>query len=138
MKSRCIRMPAHKSLTLLELGVVVCIIVLAVIPTYTAFIQAINLTQDAKEMNMALDDAVNTLEKIKAMSFTGLFSVFANNTPISEAHIGNFSLPGESIRVVYINGTTADPLPIEVQVSWQNKNNRSQRISLRTMRTRSF
>lgn len=124
-----------KALTLVELSVVTLIIMVAVIPAYRVFVDSLGLTNYAKELTIAVDDASDVLEKIKTIAFSDLLNIFANNTTINSNTIGGYLLNNESIRVVYPNGINEDPLLIEINVSWSSKSEKTHSLIFRTLRT---
>ena len=127
---------SSKGMTLIEVMAVALIVSVAVVGLWTLFSSSLDLTIQAKEINIMTDDAKDVIEKIKSVNFANLTTVFGNNTAVSPGVVGGFLLTNESILVRYPDGTNIDPLPIEVDVSWTGKDKRSYLRTFKTIRTK--
>lgn len=128
-------------MTLVELLVAVAIGVIATIAILQGYVGNIFLSEIAKGNTIAMDDAVDMLERIKCTPFNELTAKFPNGTingPVTNPYAnitGNYMLKGEQIVVTYPN-TTGDPLEIMVTVNWQDQIGRQYGNSLTTKKTR--
>ncbi|MEW6075548.1 MAG: hypothetical protein AB1530_04485 [Candidatus Omnitrophota bacterium] len=128
-------------ITLVELLVAVAIGVIATIAILQGYVGNIFLSEIAKGNTVALDDAVDMLERIKCTPFNELTTKFPNGTingPAANPYAnitGNYTLKGEQIVVTYTN-TTGDPLEIMVTVNWQDQVGRQYGNRLTTKKTR--
>lgn len=126
----------RKGFTLIEILIVCAVMGLTIIALLQVFISSLNLTIQAKETSIAIDDLKDTLEKIKNVPFSDLSTTFPDGNSINQNIIGGFSLQGESIVIRYPSGTTADPLHIRAQINWTGKDKRPYLQTINTIRTR--
>lgn len=126
----------RKSLTLIELIVVTFIIIMGIVPSLGAFVSSVVISRQAKELNVAIADAGDVLERINAVAFSDVPTVFPNGSLVSAATIGGLSLANESITISYPLGVAVDPLQINITVSWRGSDNRPYQETFTTLRTR--
>ena len=123
-------------MTLIEVMIVAMIMIVAVVALWAVYVSSLDLTMQAKELNIAADDAKDVIEEIKNVNFANLTTVFTNGSAVDEATVGGFLLTDESIIVSYPDGTSADPLSIQVSISWTGKDTRPHNQVFKTLRTR--
>jgi prepilin-type N-terminal cleavage/methylation domain-containing protein len=127
---------SSNGMTLIEVMAVALILSVAVVGLWTLFSSSLDLTIQAKEINIMTDDAKDVIEKIKNVNFANLTTVFGNNSAVSPTVVGGFLLTNESIIVRYPDGTDIDPLSIEADVRWTGKDKRDYLRTFKTIRTR--
>ena len=125
-----------KGFSLTELMVSSAITITLVVVVIMTFISSLQNIETARELSIAIDDAKDTLEKIKSVDYALLINEFPDGAGIDPDAIGGFTLRDESIIVTYPNGTNANPLEIQVEISWQNKSGAAQSQIFKVLRTR--
>lgn len=153
-------MKKKKGFTLVEVMIVSGIIVVAVAGLCQVFITALNAIDDAKALNIAVDDIKDVLEKMNNVPFSVSTRVFDGvpeadvngafiedgTDQVAAGDIGGFLLDNEQISVSFpqvINNPAApvlvidlpDPLEVLVSISWTVKG-RVRNKAYRAIRTR--
>ncbi|MGD2279200.1 MAG: hypothetical protein PVH45_03775 [Candidatus Omnitrophota bacterium] len=125
-----------KGLTIVELMIVSLIMVGMLVGIWGVMINSLNYIGLAREESVATDDLKDVMEKMKCVIFSDLFDVFPDNQSVDPDLIGGFLLNDENIVVTYPQGTNADPLEIEVEVTWTRKTGGTRSLSMQTIRSR--
>lgn len=123
-----------KSLSILELVVVVTIVVIAIIPSYRVFINAIMLNSQSQETALAVFAARNVMERIRSITFDDVPSILNNSINLTWA--GGQLLKDEVITVTYPDGIIDDPMNITVMVNWTSRSRRHLSETFKTTKTR--
>lgn len=128
----------RKSVTLVELMVAVVIIFIALVSLIGAFTASFSLAEQAKEISIATDDLEDTLEYIRTLPFSDITDPndggFNNGDTVNQTIIGGFLLEDEVITVSYPNGVDADPLEIQLVLTWNGRYGRNGSLTFRTVR----
>lgn len=111
---------------------IVLIAVVALLLTYTFARQQMEL---GREMSLVNNDARDALERVFSVPFTDLTTVFPNNGSISESIVGGFQLRDEDITISYPAGVNANPLVIDLTVSWTSFKNAARSEQFRVVRS---
>ena len=127
---------AGKGLTLVELMIVSLVLAVTIGALLVVFVNALNQIVLSKEISIATDDLRDILETIKSTPFANIVAQYPNGSSIAASVIGGFLLPNESISINYPRGTNADPLEINVTVTWLSKDKRTRTQSFNTLLTR--
>lgn len=122
-----------KGLTLVEVLVAAFILVVGILSVFLFFTNAMKATQYAQDLTLATSHAENVLEEMKIKST--LAEITGENWTTWAQSQGFNTLPSESTSVSYPAGDSADPLDIQVTVSW-TRDGRSNNIVLRTHMTK--
>jgi len=125
-----------KALTLVELMLVSSILLVAILALWQVYIASLGLVIQAKEKNIAVDDSRDVLEKIRCTAFAAITANFPNGADVPAATIGGFLLRDERIQVTYPNGINADPLQINIVITWTGQDKRAYGETFRTLRSR--
>lgn len=129
---------AKRGFTFIELMAASLVVLVAILAIMQVYITSIKLVMQAREMDIATDDLKDVLEAMKSASFSNLPVLFPDNGAVNANVIGGFLLNNEVIRVTYPNGTTVDPLLIQVTVSWTGRDMRLYNQVFYTLRTRGY
>ena len=123
--------------SLLETVIVAGILVIVAVAVMGIFITSLNCMTQAKEISIATEDLKDVLEKIKSTPFAQLTdpSKFPDGANVGLNVIGGFLLSDENIVVSYPQGANADPLEIQVAITWTGKDKRSYSKTFNTIRT---
>lgn len=130
-----------KGMTYVEILIAAAVFILAVgslLNSLTAVVYLINLSG---EQSVAIADIRNMMERIKVTAFANTVNLFPNGDvdgPVYNSYssiVGGYTLNNEHITVTYAN-PNADPLEISVTLTWQDKRNHNQSLTVYTFKTR--
>ncbi|MGB2601215.1 MAG: prepilin-type N-terminal cleavage/methylation domain-containing protein [Candidatus Omnitrophota bacterium] len=127
---------SKKGFTLIELMIVSSVYIGIIVAIWGVLLGALNHAAMAREVTVATDDLKDVMERVRSISFPDLTTEYPHNGTVNAADIGGFILPDETIRVRYPQGTGADPLEVEVEVTWTSKNGQTVSRIIKTIRTR--
>lgn len=125
----------RRGMTFMEVMFTALITIIVLVAVLQVYASAFNLISRAREITIATDDLKDVLEKMRNVDFASLVATFPHNGAIGAALVGGFLLQNESIVVSYPNGTTVDPLLIQVSLSWTGRDRRNYTQTFRTTRT---
>lgn len=120
--------------TLAELMVAVMVFTIGAVALMGVYLGVSQLGEAGRNVAQAMADARVVLEGIRDTSTAGLPAVTATNWTTWAVTNGLTLLNNESVTVTYAN-PAADPLPVTVQVSWQDRG-RARSASVDTLVTR--
>ena len=111
--------------TLMELVVASAILVVALVGLIAVFVGSFTLSEGARNLTIATNDAQTVMEEIRDYNIPSLitaedWTVWAQ-ADISQGGGGCNSLNNESIQVTYPSGQSANPLEIMVTVNWTER-----------------
>ncbi len=109
-----------KGFTLMEIVMAMMVFAVAVVSLAGVFLGIFSLGESGRNLTQALNDARAVMEGIRETSASGLSTVTSTNWTTWAQAQGLTSLRNEAITVTYTNPST-DPLPVTVQVSWQER-----------------
>lgn len=127
----------HDGVTLVELLLAIGIVLISGVWLIGAYQSALHLSEMSQQMNVALNDLRNMLERIKSTPFNSLNNDFPNGAPNGALYggiIGGYTLGSEQITVTHVPSVTANPRELIVQVTWTNRGRQYQR-TVSTMRS---
>lgn len=129
-------------MSLVEILVATFIFIVAFGALLNSVLAAVAFINQSREQNIAIGDARNLMEKIRATAFDSLITAFPNGVQDGSSPrkyntflIGGYSLKNEHLTVTYAS-TLTDPLEIRVLTSWVGRTGRPSSIQLTTFRTR--
>ena len=123
----------NNGFTLVELLVAVAVLAFGVTGTLLFFINAMTAREYAEDLAVASTHAEMVLEE--AITESTLADITAEDWAAWAVTQGINTLPSESFSVTYPAGTSADPLEIQVTVSWVRKG-RTSSVNLATQVTK--
>lgn len=126
------------AITLVELMIVAVIVFIGILSVWQVYIRAMNMVVQAKELNIATDDAKDVLEKIRAVPFANMLTAFPPGAAVNPTtRLGApFALRDEVIRVTYPSGAGTDLVQVRVTVTWTGKDRRTYTRVFDTKRSR--
>ncbi|RKY42972.1 MAG: hypothetical protein DRP85_01200 [Candidatus Makaraimicrobium thalassicum] len=125
----------RKAFTLTELLLGAFVLLVVVLALWGIYGNSLNYVSRAKEVRIATDDLQDVMEKMQCVAFSDIKTLFPDGAAVNPAVIGGFVLNNESIVVRY---TGADPLEIEVEISWTDNRGDPRSKVFRTIRTGSI
>ncbi len=130
-----------KGFSLVEVIIAVFIFLLIVGGVLRVLLQGFYLMELSRQKNTAFTHLASMMEKIRSTSFADVKDDFPDgvidggaNKPYGDI-VGNYTLNNERITVNYVN-PQSDPLEIMVEVEWEDTQQRTQRITASTFKTR--
>jgi len=127
---------AKRGFTLVEAMVAAVILLIVGLALLQVLILSLNYSQQAREYTVIADDLRDVFEEIRSVSFANLPVLYPHNSSIPAAVVGGFQLENEAITISYPAGTGADPLEIQVTVTWKSKRGTTRSYTMKTLRTR--
>jgi prepilin-type N-terminal cleavage/methylation domain-containing protein len=134
-------MQRQKGTTLIELMIATLIFSIALAGLLNALLATLTLIQSSKDTTVAVADLGNVLERMRATPFSSLTTDFpdgdtdgASDTEYADI-VGGYTLEEEHITISYVNAAD-DPLEINAQITWENKQGRQFSTEATTSRTR--
>ncbi len=130
-------------MTLVELLVALVVSVIAGMGILGAYHFSLQLAEETRGADIALQDLAAMTERIKATPLSQLQAGFPSGAPngvvgagvdLYSAIIGGYRLEQETITVTHTPTTSSDPRQLTVQVRWQNQG-RTYQQTVHTVRT---
>ena len=123
---------ARHGFTIIELMISVFVVTLAIVGFVGANVMAQRNAEEMHERTIALQNANRVLEEMRsATKVTGFPQNVTNGFPQNGFVSGFTDLTNEQVQVSYVN-PTADPLDVQVTVSWLSYAHRQQSETVRT------
>ena len=122
-----------KGFSLIELMISAAILVTVIVPVVVLFYNYLVVMESTRNTTVAVSDAAFILESMRSTDPFTISNVLGAYPPASDVSgkIGPTKLKNETVIVSY-QDTSADPLVVTVQVSWQDQvkvRNRSHAIT---------
>ena len=130
----------NKGFTLIEVMVSILIFATAMVAFSTLYVTTARLNEASRNLTQAINDGRTIMEAMRDRAQSvglagegGVTATYPQGTNLAPA-FGLSSLVNEAVTATYSNPNT-DPLPVTVQVSWQ-ESGRNRSVALDTLLTR--
>jgi hypothetical protein len=131
----CLFRKKNKGFSLIELMAGAFVLVVIILVLWEIYSTSVNYIIMAKELRIATDDLQDVMERMQAINFSNITTLFPDGASVNQDMVGGFDLDNESIVVRYPQGAGMDPLQIEVEINWTGKRGNPRSKIFRTVRT---